>query len=183
MLKNFEEVYISILYHSTTLRGTDTGNSYTAYTGKVASLYWDTPLPSRKWRIWCSYYPVNILAADDLVIQGSGPSITQTIDPVNTLRPRQNGRHFADGIFKCIFLNENVCIPIKISLKFVPKGPINIPALGQIMAWCPPGDKPLSEPMMVSLLTHICITWPQWVNTDYSGFFFFFFLSFMHGNG
>ena len=25
------------------------------------------------------------------------------------------------------------------------------------------GNKPLSEPMMVSLLTHICITLPQWV--------------------
>ena len=48
----------------------------------------------------------------------------------NTLRPRQNGRHFADDIFKCIFLNENVWIPIEISVKFVPKGPINnIPAL------------------------------------------------------
>ena len=33
---------------------------------------------------------------------------------LNTLRPRQNGRHFADDIFKCIFLNENVWIPIKI---------------------------------------------------------------------
>ena len=41
---------------------------------------------------------------------------------------------------------------IKISLKFVPKGPIdNIPALFQIMAWCQEGDKPLSEPMMVRL--------------------------------
>ena len=50
--------------------------------------------------------------------------------PVNTLRPRQNGRHFADDISKCIFLNENVWIPIEISLKFVPKGPIdNILAL------------------------------------------------------
>ena len=39
------------------------------------------------------------------------------------------------AIFKCIFLNENVLILIKISLKFVPKGPINsIPALVQIMA-------------------------------------------------
>ena len=37
---------------------------------------------------------------------------------------------FADDIFKCIFLNENVWISIKISLKFVPKGPIdNILAL------------------------------------------------------
>ena len=51
---------------------------------------------------------------------------------------------------------------IKISLKFVPMGPINnIPALVQIMAWRLPGDKPLSEPMMVSLLTHICVTRPQ----------------------
>ena len=38
-------------------------------------------------------------------------------------------------------------IPIKISLKFVPDGPINnIPALFQITVWRRPGDKPLSEP-------------------------------------
>ena len=53
---------------------------------------------------------------------------------LNTLRSRQNGRHFTDDIFKCIFLSENVWILIKISLKFVPKGPINnIPALIQII--------------------------------------------------
>ena len=33
--------------------------------------------------------------------------------PLNTLRPRQSGRHFPDDIFKSIFLNENVCISIK----------------------------------------------------------------------
>ena len=50
---------------------------------------------------------------------------------------------------------ENVWIPIKMSLKFVPKGPINnIPALVGTMAWCRSGDKPLSEPMEVSLSTH-----------------------------
>ena len=55
---------------------------------------------------------------------------------INTLRPKQNGRHFADDTFKYIFLNENVIISVKISLKFVPKGPINNnPALVQIMAW------------------------------------------------
>ena len=90
--------------------------------------------------------------------------VTWRMSVINTLRPRQNGRHFADDIFKHIFLNENVCISIKISLKFVLKGPIsNIPALVQIMAWRWPGDKPLSEPMMVSLLTHICVARPQWV--------------------
>ena len=83
---------------------------------------------------------------------------------INTLRPRQNGHHFPDDNFKCIFLNENVWIWIKISLKFVPKGLINkIPALVQVMAWCRPGAKPLSEPMLISLPTHICVTRPQWV--------------------
>ena len=87
----------------------------------------------------------------------------QTISII-TLRREQNGRHFADDIFKCISLNENERISNKISLKFVLKGSINnIPALVQIMAWRRPGDKPLSEPMMVSLPTHICVTRPQWV--------------------
>ena len=81
---------------------------------------------------------------------------------INTLRLRQNGCHFPDDIFKCIFLNENTSISINISLKFVPEDRINnIPALVQIMAWRRLGDKPLSEPMMVSLLMHICITRPQ----------------------
>ena len=70
---------------------------------------------------------------------------------INTLRPRQNGRHFPDDIFKRVFLNEKLWISIRISLKFVPKGPItNITALVQIMAWHRPGDKSLSEPIMVS---------------------------------
>ena len=82
---------------------------------------------------------------------------------VNTLMPTQTGRHFADGIFKCIFLNEIVWISIKISLKFVLKGPVNnIPALVQLMAWHRPGEKPLSEPMMLSLLTRLC--YPQYTS-------------------
>ena len=81
-----------------------------------------------------------------------------------SLRPRQNSPHFPDDIFKWIFFNENAWILIKISLKFVPKGQINnIHALVLIMAWRWPGDKPLSEPMMVSLLTFICVTRPQTV--------------------
>ena len=83
----------------------------------------------------------------------------------NTLRPRQNGHHFPDDIFKWIILNENVWISIDISLKFVPRGPINnIPTLVQVMAWRRLGDKSLSEPMMVRLPMHIYVTRPQWVN-------------------
>ena len=64
-------------------------------------------------------------------------SLVPWIEIINTLRPRQERRHFR-------------------------KGPIdNNPALVQIMAWRRSGDKPLSEPMMVSLLTHICVTRPQ----------------------
>ena len=94
------------------------------------------------------------------------PLLNMVLDEasINTLRPRPNRRHVADDIFKWIFLNKNAWILIKVSLKFVPKGPIdNIPALVQIMAWRRPGDKPLSGLMRVSLLTHICVTRPQWV--------------------
>ena len=66
-----------------------------------------------------------------------------------------------------LFLNQNVRTSAEISLKFVPKGLINnTPSLVQIMAWRRPGDKPLFEPMIVRLLTHICVTRPQWVKPD-----------------
>ena len=84
---------------------------------------------------------------------------------VKTLRPIQDRRHFADDIFTCIFFNENCCILIKFSLKYVCKDPIDDNrALVQIMDWRRSGDKPLSEPMMISLPTHICVTRLQWVN-------------------
>ena len=83
---------------------------------------------------------------------------------LNTLKPKQNGGHFPDEIFKSIFVNENVRISNNISLNFVAKGPINnMPALVRIMAWHRPGDKPLSEPMLVSLLTQTCVIRLQWV--------------------
>ena len=66
-----------------------------------------------------------------------------------------------DDTFNRIFMNENVRISIKISLQFVPQGPINnYSALVQIMAWRRSGNKLSSEPMMISLLTHKCVTRP-----------------------
>ena len=103
----------------------------------------------------------------------------------NTLM-RQNGRLFADDTFKCISLNENIRILIKISLKFVPKGLINnIPALVLIMAWRRPGDKPLSEPMMVRSLTHIYMRHSASMSLENLLTHVFFFLnpgSLTHGN-
>ena len=82
----------------------------------------------------------------------------------NTLRPRQDDHHFPDDILKSIFLNEIVWISFTISLKCVQKVRIiNIPSYVQIMAGHRAGDKPLSELITVSLLTHICVTRSQWV--------------------
>ena len=59
----------------------------------------------------------------------------------------------ADDIFNCIFLNENYRISIHISLKYVPRSPIdNKAALVQVMAWRLFGTKPLSEPMLTSFI-------------------------------
>ena len=64
--------------------------------------------------------------------------------------PEQNGRNFADDIFKHIFLNENVRISIKISHKFAHKGPIDSKsALIQETAWRRTGDKPLPGPVPI----------------------------------
>ena len=99
-----------------------------------------------------------MITAGVTLISMSSHCLTSSGILINSLRPRFNRRHSADDIF----LNENVLISINISLKFITKGPINnIPALVQMMAWCRPGDKPLSEPMMIIPLTHICVTRPQ----------------------
>ena len=84
----------------------------------------------------------------------------------DTLRPRQNGLHFAEHTFKHIFLNKNIRTSFKLSLKFVPRVPTNNIQVVQIMTWHRSGDKPLSEPMMVRLPTNICVTRPQWVNSS-----------------
>ena len=69
-------------------------------------------------------------------------------------------REEIDEISQMIFLNAFSWMKYmnfdKISLEFVPKGPIkSITVLVHIMVWHRPGDKPLSEPMMVRLLTRI----------------------------
>ena len=67
----------------------------------------------------------------------------------NSSTHEQNGRHFAEDIFKCIFLNENIIISIQFSLKFVPKGPIDNKSTSvHVMAWRLFGAKPLPEPML-----------------------------------
>ena len=82
----------------------------------------------------------------------------------------QNGHHFTDGIFKCIFINETFCIWIQIWLKFVPKVPIdNNPALVQIMACRRIDDKSLSEAMLTWITdAYICSVRGRWVHSSYN---------------
>ena len=93
------------------------------------------------------------------------------IDSVNTWRMRQNGSHFADDIFKCIFLNENVWV----SLKFVPKVQINhIPTLVQMMAWHWPDDVIVHWCIYASLgfnelNSHCLMTWSHYLNQCWLG--------------
>ena len=108
---------------------------------------------------WCTNESVIYIIVDS--VSGLSPvryhNLNQGWQCINTLRPRQNGRHFPDDNFRCIFVNENFYILIKLSLKFVPNGPINnIPALVLIMAWRRKGDKPLSEPMLIQF-TDACM--------------------------
>ena len=119
-------------------------------------------LSSGKWRPFClSLNVLKSLATQFIFLSQHGSSF---IDPANKEATRflaalklwfnsssfgQHGHLFADNIFRCIFMNEKLCILIKISLKFVCQGQIdNNPALVQIMAWHKIGAKPLSEPML-----------------------------------
>ena len=85
-------------------------------------------------------------------------SVDGRLHRINWSPPGQSGRHFADDILKCIFMNEKLYILIQISLKFAPGGPIdNTTALVQVMAWCRTGNKPLPE----SLLTRFTDAYMQ----------------------
>ena len=89
---------------------------------------------------------------------------TYWFNNINSSPPGQNGYHFTDNLFKLIFVNENVRISIWISLKFVPKGPIdNKSALVKVMAWCWTGGEPLPDQYCPSSLTDICSTRGRWV--------------------
>ena len=84
---------------------------------------------------------------------------------LNTLSSRRHFRHFADDILKYSSLFRNVWISLKISLRVIPKVRFsNIAALVLTMACRRPSDNQLFELMMVSLLTHVCAPWPQWVD-------------------
>ena len=106
-------------------------------------------------RPWCMSYQ-NYVILHWLLFHG-----TQFYN-INTLRPRQNGGHFPDDIFKWIFLMEMYEFRVEQHWSLLLGD--NFSTLVQIMAWHRSGDIPMSEPMMDTLLTHVCVTRPQWLN-------------------
>ena len=104
----------------------------------------------------------SILRFDVFLMASLGPAIARVFNPPS---PEQNGHHFANGIFRRIFLNEKSCILIIMALKltFVPKDPFdNKPALFHIMAWRRIDDKTLSEPMLAQFTDAFLWYWGRW---------------------
>ena len=93
-------------------------------------LYHSTNKPlQERWAGCNPIWPAKIAMALDQVIIAN--SMLLSAKPysehgLNTLRPGQNGRHFANGTFKCIFLNENCGVLDKVPFKYVPGVPLTI---------------------------------------------------------
>ena len=97
----------------------------------------------------------DLIDTQSVLVVTACSSVPSRCQAINSSPHGQNGCHFANDIFRCIFVNGKFCILIKISQKFIPKCQIDNPALVQIMAWRQIGNKPLSEPM----LTHLHEPW------------------------
>ena len=117
---------------------------------------------------WTNTWANNWDAGDLRCHHGHYDVTAMSYDQNTQLTHWQNGRYFADNIFKLILLSENCVISIEISLKFIPKAPINNNRpLVQILAWRRTGAKPLSKPMLTintstaSWINHCCWSEPM----------------------
>ena len=94
------------------------------------------------WKVWDAkipaYGPSICTPVENPIEQNVRPvnfRYRTVLETINSSNHGQHGWYYPDDIFKCIFMNEKFCILIRISLKFVPKGPIkNIPVLVHIMS-------------------------------------------------
>ena len=135
----------------------------------LCAIYWSQVL-SPEWRCswssaerWCSNYiwVVNSFVAywGALYIRDLTVSVVEWEFKLLTHWGWNKMATIIQTIFSnAFFFNENTYISLKTSLKFRKVQINNYPAFVQIMIRCCPGDKPLSEPLMVSLLMHICVT-------------------------
>ena len=82
---------------------------------------------------------------------------------LNTLRPRQNGCIFHKTFSIAFSWMKMYEFQLKCDCILFLR--VHLTILVQIMGWHQQGDKPLSEPIMINLLTYKCVTRPQWVNS------------------
>ena len=47
------------------------------------------------------------------------------LSPIDSSLPNKNCRHFVDCIFRCIFVNKTFCVLLIISMKSVPRSPMD----------------------------------------------------------
>ena len=119
--------------------GPDVGTEYADFS--IRSIAVEPETAEGHWRVhtsagWVTEERISLSCVDIDFYPCTTGKVTATGHRINTFRPRQNRSHFADDMFKCIFLNENVWITLKILLQFVPYDSMNnITALVQIMAW------------------------------------------------
>ena len=74
---------------------------------------------------WLISFKLYIPVVTRATCSGTHSSLSSHCNPLTQLPLDKMATSLADDIFKCIFLNENVRNLIQISLKFVPKGPID----------------------------------------------------------
>ena len=97
--------------------------------------------PESSWWFLCKYLQIT--------------SVFSALVWLNTLRPRHDGCHVTDDIFKYISLNGNNCVLLKFYLEIVPKGPMNNKtALFQMMVRGWTCDNPLSKPIKAKWRTY-----------------------------
>ena len=128
----------------------------------------------------CSVYHLSpsVLA----LLQGT----PQGIVLLYTLRPAQNGCNFPHRILKWIFLRENICILIQISLKLFLQDPIDdISVLVEVMDWCRTATVKCIWNLHVwnyiinsiqfksfidtqKVLPDLWVSWDQWVKQDHA---------------
>ena len=146
---------LAIVY-STVYSGTDQGkHQSSASLAFVWGIHRGPVNSPRKWPVTRQIFSFDDVIIDDTWILNLWFEWTPVSTPldqhdINTLRPKQYGFHFADDIFKCIFLNQNVLISFKISLSWFLRVQLTI-----FQYWFRNGtdngtdDKQLSEPMKV----------------------------------
>ena len=105
-----------------------------------------SPLQTR-W-VACLYFLKFTASCWDLCVPKTH-QIWGLLKMLDTLTPGKVAATWADNIFKCISLNDNVWTLNKISLSRASGLSDNMAALVPIMAWCWTGAKPLSEAMLV----------------------------------